>query len=607
MRLPAVKQGGTQSLGRHSVGSLSKLASAEARLATANTKVTDVIVGGVTKAIGQVIEKVDKYEQSKADMHVIDAMATLEEDYAGKDVVPADDPGIQKYNFDRKDAVGNIRTEIPVHEFYSQMYEDVSRKAVGEAGNYLTLPSSKEEWAMKMDALHTRNIAKMHARMEQQQERYMEREQKLMIDAAIMRGHYQTAYHVLDNFTGTPGDRAVIEARIGKAQVREHGKRVRDSRRVSDMENHINTDKSDVMSEKEEKEENEETIEARKDEIGDAVDEQLETKSFDEVEEDIGAADASVARTVGGGVYTAKSGIVGALLDDFAVNAEHAEELEEKYDSVEEMFSEATAKQKVMLGAGLMMFTKAKITKAVSASKSLDVNEWLREMSKKDQKKYTEWIGNTKEPDPKYEEKSKVAMDHLNNRRKEQELKESPTGTAVSKVAARRYAELADMAFGTQAEKEEYMGMDFSKMFGELTVMQIDDLTARQERMNSVPGSVDAEGDAMDAATEGMGEDKKAEVIEAASKEVNLATQEKGTVLNADESRKAVGEGAKSVARKGDGLKYGPTRKRFADIPKGAIDEISKRYKEKYGEDPTAQTVEKWYENNREYFKDSNL
>lgn len=594
MKLPGIQTGGVQSLGNPE-----KLIGKVGAVASAKTAETNAMVGALTGALDMAVESIDKFEKSKADMHMIEAMGDLEEKYAGVDRVPSNDPDIQKYQFDRNDMYGRPLAEIPVHEFYGQMYEETARRSMSEASKFIGLPGSRRNWSSEMGERHEKSITRMKVRMANQRQDYMVREQKLMIDAAMRNDRIGMAQQILQNFVGSPGERAVLESRIGKAGARSVRRRLRESGSDEELGDSIGV-KDDELTD----EQNAEEDAASKGELENrgalTIDERLTNgESIEDIEAEMKALSPDQVELVGGGVYKAKDESSGVLLDGLAVNTKHAEELEEKFADIETDYPGASEEdvEYLKLAAATSGLGDKELRTAISKGGSTKVSDWYPHLQKNDRKSLRASLDRAKKNyNPGWKIKQEGMKKRVKYYKDAAKLDEAETGSAVSVKSGRRYAEVNNWAHGTPEEKEKFVALDVDNMQDELNSMQRMHTKRRQERLRVDMAGMDTEGELTKIATEGVSPEKAEEIQREASYAVNNAQAETDKPLGFEKTAEAVNRGAK--------MAFAPKeRTGFADIPKFAIDMITKEYKRKHGKEPTAQTVEKWYEHNRKAFK----
>lgn len=547
MKLPEIRMGGVQSLGQENIAAVG----AVARAKMAETR---AMTGAIAGTMDMLVDKIDKYEVGKADTHLIESMADIEEKYAGVDAVPADDPDIQKYAFNRNDVSGNPRTEIPVHEFFGQMYEDTAKRAMSEASEGISLPASRRDWSTSIGKQYTQNISRLKIRMAEQQQQYMQREQELMIDAALMNDRIGVAQQLLKSFIGTPGERAILEARIGRAGRAAIGRRARAGSDEAFAEY------DDVVRAEGNQEEinwNDDEREAR---ATDKVSQWVEEGGIENAEANAEAMNPSNVEMLSGETYTATDPLTASALKMTARTPEDAEEQMAKFNETVEKYGGGEEGRMVAIaemhsGTGLKEIDKAMLSAGTQEAIVRDdegniTGGWIRRVPKDTRRHMQKVFERRKMSSEQWELNQKAVKRRITWHKKKEKMQKAEPYSKTMRDSAKFYMEFNEKAFGSAEEKEEFNSTDVAKLQDRMSPEHLRQTKIRQARLSQNMSSVDVEGEAIKAATNGVSEGKAQEIKVEASYAVNNAAALSDKPLSLTETKAVVNEATMNVYRR---------------------------------------------------------
>lgn len=207
MKLPEIHKIGVQSLGRES--------RAAADAAHAETSLWQSVSEGIDSLVRTGVEIKDKNDRMKAKAHLNNTIHDFSAEYEGKEYISVDDPNLEGVDFDLYDSKGEARSEIPIHEVYSQMFEKKAKNTLKESEGMIKIPASKREFGYQYGESINRDIASSKITAAKQGLKYAKNEQSNILETYAAKDMYGSMYDLInsDEFIGTESERELLLAK----------------------------------------------------------------------------------------------------------------------------------------------------------------------------------------------------------------------------------------------------------------------------------------------------------------------------------------------------------------------------------------------------------
>ncbi len=241
MKIPSVKVGQVQSVGRRNLGAVGGVDAAQQKLEAATT---GAIQAGV-KLVDQYATRKLEMEAEKNKSEAFDNITDFVKNYSARDAYDAEELkglGLEETirmtdtgNDDAGNSVEHLRKNIPAYEVYPALLDNKLKSVKESYAKNITSPKLRKDFESEMDEIYRQETLKTVVSAERAQLKQQKTDTEARAISYAMNGDKESALKQYDLFKGTDKEREDLRLKIDQVHEQEKYGEARRTNNVLDL------------------------------------------------------------------------------------------------------------------------------------------------------------------------------------------------------------------------------------------------------------------------------------------------------------------------------------------------------------------------------------